>query len=68
MILDEGKCRVLFYPKISLVKSDDEELSLKQGEWSYGQEIFSLFFKVGGGLEDRMIFEVFLFMISWEEK
>ena len=27
-----------------------------------------LVFKVGEGLEDRMIFEVFLLIISWEEK
>ena len=56
--------------KISLVKSYDEESYLKQGELlrSDGQENVSLAFKVGRGLEDRMIFEVLLLMISWEEK
>ena len=43
---------------------------MKQGEWwlGDGQENKSLVFKVGGDLEDRTIFEVFLLMISWEEK
>ena len=30
--------------------------------------MISLVFKLGGGLEDRMISEVFLLMILWEEK
>ena len=36
--------------------------------WSAEQENFFLVFKVCGGLDDRMIFEVFLLMISWEDK
>ena len=43
---------------------------MKQVEqwWSDGKENFSLVFEVGGGLENRMIFEVFLMITSWQEK
>ena len=72
MILDEDEHKVLLDPKISLVKLDDEESSLKWGKWwwSDGQEKMMIFlvFKAGGGLEDRMSSEVFLLKILWEEK
>ena len=65
MILDGGKYRVLLDPKISLMKLDDEESSVKWREWwlGDGQENVSLAFDVGGGFEDRIIFEVFLLTI-----
>ena len=68
--LDERKSRVLLNPNISLVKLHDEESSLGQVEWCWsdGQENFSLVFKLGGGLEGRMIFEFFFLVISQEEK
>ena len=72
MILDEGKSRVFFYPNISSLKLDDEESHLKWCEWRLddGQENMLIFldFKVGGGLEHRMISEVFLLIILWEDK
>ena len=70
MILDEGKSRVLLNPKISSLKLDDGESSLKWCEWwlGDGKENFFLAFEEGGGLEDRMISNVFLLLISWEEK
>ena len=70
MIFDEGKSRVLLDPKISLVKLDDEESSLKRCEWLLGdsQENLSLVFKVGRGLEGRMIFEVRRWFLNLEEQ
>ena len=70
MILDEDKSRVLLNPKISSLKLDDEESSLKRREWMLddGQENFYLDFEEGRDLEDRMISKFFLLMISWEEK
>ena len=38
MILDEGESRVLLDPKISWMKLDDEESSLKWGEWGWSDE------------------------------
>ena len=71
MILDEGESG-FFYPKIYLVKLDDDESSLKLGDrwWSDEQEnrLIFLFFEPCGSLEDWMISEVFLLMISWEDK
>ena len=66
MILDEGKSRVLLDPNVSFVKLDDEESSLKWFESWLGdvQENIFLVFKEGTDLEDRMIFEVFLLVIS----
>ena len=39
MILNEGKSRVLLDTKIFLVKLDDEESSLKWGDWWWSDEI-----------------------------
>ena len=70
MILDEGKSRVLLNPKISSLKLDDGESSLKWCEWWFdeGKEKVSLVFEEGRGWEDRMISNIFLLLISWEEK
>ena len=52
-------------PKISLVKSDDKESSLKWHEWWLGdlQASTSFVFKVNVGFEGRMIFEGFEDMV-----
>ena len=70
MILDEGKSRVLLNPKISSLKLDDEEPSLKWCEWWLDdkQENVFLVFEEGRCLEDRIVSKVFLLLISWEEK
>ena len=43
---------------------------MKLFEWwlGDGQENVSFVFEMGRGFEDRIIFEVFLLEISWEEK
>ena len=60
----------MLHPKISLAKLDDEESSLKHGEWRLhdGHENFFSVFEEGWRLEDKMICKVFFLMISWEEK
>ena len=72
MILDEGESRDLLDTNVSLVKLDDEVSSLKRSEWRWsdGKEnvLIFLFFKAGRGLEDRMISEVFLLIILWEDE
>ena len=70
IILDEGKSRALLNPKISSLKLDDEESSLKLCErWlDDDQEIFFLAFEEGRVLERMMASKVFLLLISWEEK
>ena len=69
MILDESKSRILLNPKISSLKLDDRESSLKWCEWWLDDEknIF-LAFEEGRGLEERIISNVFLLLISWEDK
>ena len=70
MILDDGKSRVLFNPKISSLKLDNEKSSLKWCEWQLndGQENTFLAFEECGGLEEGVISNVFLLLISLEEK
>ena len=70
MILDEEKSRVLLNAKISSLKLNDVESSLKWCEWWFddGKENVFLDFEKGGGLEDRMISNGFLLLISWEDK
>ena len=70
MILDEGKSRVLLNPKISSLKLDDNESSLKWCEWwlDEGQEKVFLVFEEGRSWKDSNIPNIFLLLISWEEK
>ena len=72
MILDGGKSGGFLDPNVCLVKLDDVESSLKWGEWWWSEEqenicIF-LVFQARGSLEDRMISEIFLLIILWEDK
>ena len=54
------------------MKLDDEESSLKLGEWWWSDEkenrLIFLVFETRGSLEDMIISRVFMLMISWEEK
>ena len=57
-------------PRFPLLKLEDGESSLKWCEWwlDEGQEKVFLAFEEGRSWEDRIISNIFLLLISWEEK